>query len=213
MTIGSNQLGTTRRRIAGLSLAWLSTGVLSAGLLSAPAWAQNTVEASDLDTEVFSLGVFTGLVNIEDFGSEWLVGLSGTFQASESFFLQYNYFQADTERSSFEKSQGSYFSGADREFNHYDLLVGYNIFQGEIYPEPGAANLSSFYAVGGVGETDFGGEKSFTLTYGLGYQAAVARQVILSADYRIHRYDSSLIRGEEESTENTQFSVGLSYLF
>lgn len=186
---------------------------MSLALMASVASAQDDVQASDLDTEVFSLGVFTGILNIEDFGSEWLIGLSGTFQASENFFLQYNYLWADTERSSFEESQGSYFSGDDREFSHYDLLVGYNIFQGEVYPSEGSANLSSLYVVGGVGETDFGGEKSFTFTYGLGYQAAVTRQVVLNADYRIYRYDSSLIRDEEETTQNAQFSVGVNYLF
>lgn len=177
-------------------------------LFSAGANAQ-----ADIDQEVFELGVFSGVVNIGDFGSEWLAGLSASFQASENFFLQYNYLQAEAGLSSFEESQGRYFSGSDRDFVHYDLLVGYKLFQAEVYPREGRANLSSFYLVGGVGETRFGGEENATITAGLGYELALSRDWIIRADYRSYIYDSSLIRGEEETVQSTQFSLGLGYLF
>ncbi|MGQ9427017.1 outer membrane beta-barrel domain-containing protein [Gilvimarinus sp. F26214L] len=181
-------------------------------LLATGAAAQET-DLSDLDNEVFTLGVFTGVMNIGDFGSEWVLGVSASFQASENFFLQYNYLETDADVSSFEKSQGRYFSGSDRSFVHYDLLVGYKLFQAEVYPTRGSANLSSLYLVGGVGDTRFGDEESFTFTYGLGYEVAMTRRVILNVDYRNYLYETSLIRGEEETTQNTQFSVGVSYLF
>lgn len=168
---------------------------------------------SHLNNEALEVGLFTGVINIDNFGSEWVAGISGTFHATEDFFLQYNYLQTDVGLSSFEKSQGSYFSGSDRRFSHYDLLVGYNIFQAEVYPRPGVANWSALYVVGGVGETSFGDEDAFTFTYGIGYQVALLREVILRVDYRNHSYDSSLVRGAEKTTQNTQFSVGLSYLF
>lgn len=194
---------------------WVPIALLLA-LFSSTAGAQadsNAKPATHLDSEVFELGLFTGVLNVGDFGSEWALGVSGTFQASEDFFLQYNYLQADVGLSSFEESQGRYFSGSDRRFVHYDLLVGYNIFQAEVYPSVGRANLSSFYLVGGVGETRFGGEERFTFTAGLGYQVALSRDVILHTDYRSYIYDSSLIRSRERSTESSQFSLGLKYLF
>lgn len=174
---------------------------------------ENTVKASDLDKEVFEVGLFTGIINVSDFGSELVLGISANFQASEDFFLQYNYLQTDISLSSFEQSQGSYFSGDDRTFVHYDLLVGYNLFQGELYPSEGKANLSSLYLVAGVGETRFGGEANFTVTVGLGYQTAIARRWIVRADYRNFIYDSSLINSDEETVQNSLFSVGVNYLF
>jgi outer membrane beta-barrel protein len=176
-------------------------------------YSQDEVKASDLNREVFELGLFAGFINIGDFNSEWVAGISAAFQASEDFFIQYNYLQTDADLSSFEQSQGQYFSSDDRKFVHYDLLVGYNLFQGEIYPEEGVANLSSFYLVGGVGDTRFGGEASFTITVGVGYQLALSRHYVFRADYRNYIYESALIRGEETTTNNAQFSVGLSYLF
>ena len=174
---------------------------------------ETQVGTSDLNHEVFELGLFAGVLNIGDFTSEWAVGLTASFQASEDFFIQYNYLQTEVDLSSFELSQGSYFSGSDRQFVHFDLLVGYKLFQGEMFSAEGVANLSSFYLLGGVGDTRFGGEESFTYTYGVGYQIALARQYILHVDYRNYLYQSSLVRGQETTTSNTQFSIGLNYLF
>lgn len=184
-------------------------------VVTAAAYGQDAsgVEASDLNQEVFELGVFTGILNIGDFGSEWAVGISANFQASEDFFLQYNYLQAEAELSSYEKSTVSYFSGSDRDFVHYDLLVGYNLFQGEMYPDLGAANLSSLYIIGGVGDTRFGDEANFTITYGVGYKVAFARKYVMHIDYRSYLYESSLVRDEEETTQSSMFGVGVNYLF
>lgn len=167
----------------------------------------------DIDKEIVELGLFTGVLNIGDFGSEWLTGISATFQASEDFFLQYNYLQAKADLSSVEKSQGRYFSGSDRDFVHYDLLVGYKLFQAEVYPTEGKANLSSFYLTAGVGESRFGGEETFTFTAGLGYDVAISRDLIIRADYRHYVYESALIRDEEATVRSAQFSIGLGYLF
>ncbi|MCW8193623.1 outer membrane beta-barrel domain-containing protein [Proteobacteria bacterium 005FR1] len=193
-----------RKRITSTTLA----GSVALTLASPGVNAQ-----ADIDKENFELGVFTGIINIGDFGSEWLAGISANFQASENFFLQYNYLQADAGLSSFEESQGRYFSGSDRNFVHYDLLVGYKLFQAEVYPREGKANLSSFYLVGGVGETRFGDEENFTITAGIGYELALTRDLIVRADYRNYIYESSLIRDEEETVQSAQFSIGLGYLF
>ena len=107
-----------------------------------------TTDISDINNEVFELGVFAGIINIEDFGSEFVPGISATFRASEDFFIQYNYLQTDVSPSSYENNQGKLFDGDDRTFKHYDLLIGYNLFQGEFFPSPPKANLSSLYVVG-----------------------------------------------------------------
>ena len=169
-------------------------------------------DAQSIDTEYFDVGVFTGVLNIEDFSSELLVGVNATFNADEHFFLQLNYLQADSSSSSFEQSQGSVFSGDDRIFRHFDFLVGYNLFQGEHFFSPAQANLSSLYLVAGIGDTDFGGESSFTYTAGLGYQVMVTRDILIRVDYRNYIYKTNLI-GDDKFTNNTQLSAGVSFLF
>jgi outer membrane beta-barrel protein len=169
-------------------------------------------DSPNIDTEYFDIGAFVGLINIQDFNSEIILGTSATFNANEDYFLQFNYLQADTSRSSFEQSQGALLAGNDRQFRHYDFLVGYNLFQGEHFFSSTKAKLTSFYLVGGVGDTEFGAEGSFTYTLGAGYQIALLRNVILKIDYRDYMYKTNLI-GENKTTHNTQLSAGLSYSF
>lgn len=166
-----------------------------------------------IKSEVFELGAAVGLINISDFNSEITTGISATFKASEDFFLQYNYFQARASSSAYEKSQGRLFDGSDRTFRHYDLLLGYNIFQGEFFPMGSKARLSALHLVGGVGDTTFGGEDSFTYTLGVGYQVAITRRFILRIDYRSYSYTSNLISDEDKTVTSSQLSSGLSFLF
>jgi len=167
----------------------------------------------DIDTEYFDVGIFTGLLNIEDFNGELVTGINITFNANEDFFIQFNYLEADAALSSFESSQGQLFAGDDRTFAHFDFLLGYNLFLGEHFMSGSTTTkLSSFYLVAGVGNTEFGGEESFTYTLGLGYQIAIQRNILVRIDFRDYIYKTNII-GENNSTDNTQLSAGVSFLF
>lgn len=191
------------------------TAILAGLVVTPAALAQESDSSSAhrVDSEVFSLGVTAGVINIADFNGEWSLGLSATFQASENFFLQYNFLQADSSPSAYENNQGRLFDGSDRTYRHYDLLVGYQLFQGEFFASEERARLSSLYLVGGAGETRFGGEENFTTTLGVGYEVALTRDILARLDYRAYLYDSSLIADEERSVSSNQMSVGISYLF
>ena len=180
-------------------------------ILAIPASANKRLA---LDNEYFEFGVNLGVINVQDFTSEFGIGLQATFSASENFFLQFNFLQADIAESSFEAQIGQSFSGSDRQYRHYDLLVGYNIFDGEIFLGNGKANLSSLYVVGGFGSNQFGGEEVFSSTLGLGYKIGLTRKINLHVNYRNYLYNSSLVLGErEQSVRDTHFSVGLGYLW
>lgn len=169
----------------------------------------------DIGAELFDVGVLFGTINIEDVTSEFVVGLNITFKASEDFFLQYNYLQTEMSDSSWERSGNfNYDLGDDRTFSHYDLLIGYNIFQGEIFAGENKSHLSNLYVVAGVGDTDFGGEQNFTYTFGVGYQVELFRRFVVRADYRDYIFESSLVVGDEDDwMHNTQVSLGIGYLF
>lgn len=169
-----------------------------------------------IDSELFDIGVVAGVINFEDFPAEFVLGANVTFKASENFFLQYNFVQSDISESSFEKNPADTIRDlGDRKFTHYDLLVGYNLFQGEFFAgSEDYAHLSSLYVVGGIGDTEFGGEDNFTYTVGLGYQIEFYRKYLVRFDYRDYIYQTSLIVGSEQDTvHNTQISLGVGYLF
>ena len=172
----------------------------------------SNVDADKLDSEFFELGVYGGVLNVQDFTSELLLGARATFHASEDFFLQFNYAQANISESSFEKNLGSALSGADRDYSYYDLLLGYNVIQGEAFPVSGRTSWSALYVVAGVGDTEFGAEESFTYVLGAGLRVNLTRRYVWSVDLRDHIYRSSLLR-ENERTHNVEFSTGISFLF
>ena len=181
-------------------------------LFSAAFLSVNCFSAEEVNNDFFEVGVFSGFLNIQDFNSELATGVQASFNASEDFFLQFNYLQADASQSSFEKSQGQLFSGSDRQFSHYDFLLGYNLFQAEFFGSSQKAAISAMYLVAGAGETEFGGEANFTFTIGAGYQFALNKKYVLRFDYRDHIYKSSLLE-EDSNTHNTQITAGIGYLF
>jgi outer membrane beta-barrel protein len=169
---------------------------------------------SSVRSEFLEMGINAGWVNIEDFGNEFAIGAGLTFRATEDFFLQINYMQTDEVELSTAETEGPtvFIASEERDFKHYDLLLGVNIFQGEFFVSDNKANLSALYGLVGVGETEFGGENRFTYTLGLGYQIAFQRRYIVRFDIRDYIYDSSLI-AEDASTHNFHMSAGISYLF
>jgi outer membrane beta-barrel protein len=176
------------------------------------AQSNSYVSADELDSEFFELGIYGGILNVQDFTSEPLIGARATFHASEDFFLQVNYAQAEITESSFEKKLGSVLAEADRDYTFFNFLLGYNVFQGEVFPFKGHVSLSALYLVAGVGDTEFGDEESFTYTFGAGYKVNLTRRYVWSVDFRDHIYQSSLLR-EDERTHNVEISTGISFLF
>lgn len=187
---------------------------LMAALMTASAWTAGPVAQAaplSIDNEFFELGLSTGVLDVEDFTSELTFGAYTTFRATESFFLQSNYFQSDVSLSSVERGPQGPFSG-DRQYTHFNLLLGYNVFQGEVF-KGRYAGLSSLYVLAGVGDTEFLDEANFTYVYGVGYQMALLRRLSLRFDYQHYQYDSIVTDQLENSINNTRFSIGVSWLF
>ncbi len=194
--------------LIGMSLCLL------AGLTQVAPAAESNGGKLRANSELFDVGFVAGIISIEDFPSEYVVGANLTFKASEDFFLQYNYIQTDVAESNFEKQSTSFALGDDRSFVHYDLLVGYNVLQGEFFASEEKAHLSNLYVVAGVGETELGAENNFTYTLGVGYQVEFFRKYLMRVDYRDYIFETTLIGGGDKNTvHNNQFSVGVGYLF
>ncbi|CAH0992513.1 hypothetical protein SIN8267_02645 [Sinobacterium norvegicum] len=200
-------------RLQRVLLATKSILLASAIVGSSAVAADGEITASSIDSEVFDAGVYLGVVNIDNFSSEAVVGAALTFQASESFFLQFTgAMTAETAPSSYEKSQGELFTGSDRSYRSYDFLLGYKLLKGEVFLTEGNPSLGSLYLIGGVGNSDYGGESNFTYTVGVGYQIEFMRRYVWRLDYRDRIYSSDLL-SKDKTVHNTQLTTGLSYLF
>lgn len=171
------------------------------------------VQEPDIDTEFFELGLYTGLMTIEDFSTEVITGISGTFHATEDFFLQFNAGITEVDPSPAEEIQGDgvvFFT--DRDFQYYNLLVGYNIFPGETFFSSNRTYNSAFYLIGGFGNTSFADEDNFTLVLGSGYRVVLSDAFTWYIDYRDHIFSTEL-QGEKNRTHNIELTTGLTYFF
>jgi outer membrane beta-barrel protein len=173
------------------------------------------VSEADIDNEILGVGVYAGILSIDNFGSEPVYGVSALFNATEDFFLQFNYAVSRADKTTFEELSGdnvNLLSSSDRDYTYYDLLVGYNIFPGEVFMTSKLTFNSDFYLVGGVGNTRFGGEDNFTTTLGTGYRIVLRDWLTWNIDFRDHIFKSDIIKSNQ-TTHNIELSTGVMFFY
>jgi outer membrane beta-barrel protein len=173
------------------------------------------VSEADIDNAFFEAGIYAGVLAIDNFGSELVYGINASFHATEDFFLQANYGTTSAGLTSFEELSGEnvrLLTHSEREYTYYNLLVGYNIFPGEVFMTSKLAFNSAFYVVGGVGNTKFGGENNFTATLGTGYRIVLHDWLTWHVDMRDHIFQSDIIK-RNETTHNLELSTGVTLFF
>lgn len=173
------------------------------------------VYEAGIDTEFFEVGIFAGLISVEDFGSSSITGVKASFHATEDFFLQANYGETTVGRTSYERLSGddaNVLPDNDRSLSYYDLLVGYNLFPGESFITQNLTLNSAFYLVAGAGNTDFAQDRSFTLVVGSGYRVILNDWITWNLDYRDHMFETELL-GEKKQTHNLELSSSVTFFF
>ena len=179
-----------------------------------PELERREITINDIDYENFEIGLYYGVISIEDFRSNNVVGLRMAYHITEDIFIEGTYSQAEGDKTSYERLNGGLplFSNEDREFINYGLVLGWNIFPGEVFIGKNYAFNSAFYLVGGAGNTDFLGKSWFTYTIGGGYRALFTDWLAWHIDVRDHLFDRDTF-GDEELTNNIEFHTGFTVFF
>lgn len=172
------------------------------------------VEVDQLDDENLEIGVFGGLMSVEDFGTNSVVGVRAAYHVTEDFFVEAAYGQTTLGQSSFERLSGGaqLLTDEQRDMTYYNVSLGWNLFPGESFLGRRWAYKGGLYVIGGVGSTDFGGDNRFTINAGLGYRLIATDWLAFHVDVRDHFFKSDLL-GEEETLHNIEFSGGLTLFF
>lgn len=172
------------------------------------------IEPPAIDTEDFEVGLFVGILSIEDFASEPVYGVRAAWHLSEDFFFEGNYGSAQADLTSYEKLSGGapLFEDSERDYAFYNVLVGWNILPGEIYFSKTRAFKSDVYVIGGVGGTDFLGDTWFTATVGVGYRLLINDWIALRMDVRDHIFDRDTF-GDDDTTQNIEWTAGVTFFF
>ncbi len=179
-----------------------------------PELERREIEIAAIDTEDFELGLYAGLMSIEDFGVNSVAGARFAYHITEKYFVELAAGASEGEETSFERLSGAaqLLTDDERSLSYYNLSLGYNIFPGEVYLGSDRAFNSTIYLIGGVGKTNFAGDDRFTLSFGAGVRLIPRDWFAIHADIRDNIYDIDLL-GQEKTTHNLEAHLGVTFFF
>jgi len=182
--------------------------------LAVPEPEQRTVEVDAIDTQDFEFGVFSGLMNITDFGTNAVFGVRAAYHVTEDFFVEGAYGETRLDRTSFERLSGAaeILTDDQRDLTYYSASVGYNVLPGEAFLGKDRAYKGALYLIGGAGSTDFAGDDRFTINFGVGYRLIANDWLALHVGVRDHVFESDLL-GTDETYHNLEFSGAFTVFF
>ncbi len=171
------------------------------------------IEEFDIDSENIEIGIYGGVIAIEDFSSSAVLGLRLAYHINENVFLEANYAQATAGETSFEILSGglSFLTADQRDYTYYDLSLAYNL-NGEAFFTDNYVVNTDFFLILGAGTTKFGGEERFTVNAGAGYRILVTDYLSVRFDVRDYVFNSDII-GPEKSVHNLTVTLSTSFFF
>ncbi|MEQ8861522.1 MAG: outer membrane beta-barrel domain-containing protein [Pseudomonadales bacterium] len=172
------------------------------------------VKVDAIDSEDWEIGVYGGVLSVEDFGSNSVVGVRLAYHVTEDFFVEGMYGRTTLGETSFERLSGGaqILTDSEREMSYYNVSIGWNLFPGESFLARRWAYKGGLYVVAGAGSTSFGGDDRFTISGGFGYRLIPTDWLALHVDVRDHVFNSDLL-GTSETRHNVEFTGGLTLFF
>ena len=179
-----------------------------------PEVERRTIDIDKIDTEDFEIGAYAGLLSVEDFGANMVIGARAAYHVTEDVFFEAAYGKSDTSETSYERlSGGAQLLTADqRELTYYNISIGYNLFLGESFIGKNWAFNTALYVIGGVGNTSFAGDDRFTMNVGAGYRFLVTDWLAVHVDMRDHIFNIDLL-GEDKTAHNLETHGGVTVFF
>ncbi len=175
---------------------------------------RRSVDVDAIDSEDWEIGVVAGVMSVEDFGSNSLLGVRLAYHVTEDLFVEGTYGRTTLGRTSFERLSGGaeLLTDDERDMAYYDVAVGYNLFPGESFLGSRLAFKGGLYLIAGAGSSEFGGDDRFTISGGFGYRLITTDWLALRLDVRDHVFKSDLL-GSDQTRHNLEFSGGLTVFF
>jgi len=189
-------------------------GLVGAEPVVQPQVERRELEEPHIDAEDVEIGVFVGLLSVEDFGTNLMTGARLAYHVTEDFFVEASIGRADTEPTSYERLSGSasLLTDAERRYGYYNLSLGYNLLPGESFIGRNRAYNSDMYVIGGIGATRFAGDNRFTWNLGAGYRVLLTDWFGIEAEVRDHIFRID-VTGVDKLTHNIEIHGGITVFF
>ena len=198
------------------SLCWAQQADESAadpGLLN-PQVERSGFDESLIDSDDFELIASFGYISIEDFGVNALNVLSVAYHVNPHVFLRASAARSEAGSTSFETLTGGapLLTEEERQFEFYRIDIGYNLLPGEAFIDEKTTFNTALYVTVGMGDTTFAGDERSTISYGVGYRLIIWEYSALCTEFRNNVFDMDVF-GENKSTSNLEFTLGISLIF
>lgn len=189
-------------------------GIVGGDPIFTPEPERRAISEAKIDARDIELGLYAGFISIEDFGSDALFGASLGYHVTEDFFVEALVGMSEAGKTSFELLAGdvALLTDDERDFRYYSLSLGYQLLPGESFIGGKRAFNSGMYVAGGIGATEFAGDRRLTWHIGVGYRLLLKDWLALRIDIRDHLFDIDVI-GEDKTTHNIAVAGGLTVFF
>ena len=176
-----------------------------------PEVERRTIELDNIDTEDFEVTVFTGLLSIEDFGANAVLGARFAYHINEDIFVEATLAKSTVGKSSAERL-GPFTLPGDRDITYYDISLGYNLLPGESFLTRNTSFNSAVYIIAGIGSTTFLSDDKLTLNMGGGFRLLATDWLAVHIDVRNHIFNIDIL-AEDKTANNLEVTLGLSAFF
>ena len=179
-----------------------------------PEIERRDVELSKIDTEDFEVTAFAGILSIEDFGANAVIGARFAYHVNEDIFVEATLATSKAGQTSYERLSGGLplLTSSQRQMIYYDVSIGYNLLPGESFLTSDTSFNSALYVIAGVGVTTFAGSDRLTLNIGGGFRILANDWMALHVDVRDHIFNLDIL-AENTTTNNIEVTIGVSAFF
>ena len=178
-----------------------------------PELSRRDVAIPNIDALDIEIGLYGGMLNVEDFGANYTYGVSGLFHVTEDFFINANYGRSQIKDDTFRRMNLPLFGeSGERNITDLNFLLGWNFLSGEMFWSKQYAFTSDLYLLAGAGSINFDDESYFSVMGGIGAKILFTDWMALRFEAKLSEYDSSFL-GYEKKSHNVDVITGLSVFF
>lgn len=179
-----------------------------------PEIQRREVKLATIDNENFEATAFLGLLSVEDFGVNAVVGARLAYHINEDLFVEGTLALSEAGKTSYERLSGGpgLLTESERQITYYNVSLGFNLLPGEAFLTQKTSFNTALYIIGGLGNTEFAGNDRLTINIGGGFRLLATDWLALHIDVRDHLFNMDIL-GEDKTTHNLEVSFGVSAFF
>ncbi|MBX2807577.1 MAG: outer membrane beta-barrel domain-containing protein [Cellvibrionaceae bacterium] len=174
-------------------------------------------KSAAIDDEKFELGIFTGVLAVEDFSSNKTLGLSLSYHISPRWMVQFNYADATVDRSATERQNETDFLIGDRDVSYYHFLAAYRLLSGRSFLGKNNKYNSDLYFLSGLGSVALSDDDNASVVIGTSYRVVLTDALVANLDFRGHSVRRSAagrnFLDDGKRTFNSELALGINLLF